>query len=90
MPRNILKMMLPTVSLLLLASPGLAWDAPDNGRRPPEPPPEAYRACKDKAEGDRVEMQGPHGEFMKAVCRKQGDCLIAVPSGRPPAPQDRD
>lgn len=72
--------------LALLSSVGLAFGGADNGRRPPEPPPEAYAACKGKEIGDKVVMKGPHGETMKAECREQGNRLVAVPAGRPPAP----
>jgi hypothetical protein len=76
--------------LLLLPSASLAWNDTDNDRRPPEPPPEAYQACRGKEEGSRVTLKGPHGEIMKAECRQQGDRLVAVPTGRPPAQRGRD
>lgn len=72
--------------LALLPSVGLAYGGSDNGQRPPEPPPEAYAACKGKQDGDKVMLKGPHGETMKAVCRVQGQRLVAVPAGRPAAP----
>jgi hypothetical protein len=74
------------VLLALLPSMGLAFDGSDRGQRPAEPPPEAYAACRGKEDGDKVLLKGPHGETMKAVCREQGNRLVAVPSGRPPAP----
>lgn len=84
------KRMLPGMLLLLvvvsLPSAGLAFGGSEDGRRPPEPPPEAYAACENKAAGDEVTLKGPHGHAMKGVCREQGDRLVAVPTERPSGP----
>lgn len=47
------------------------------------PPQEAYEACKDKSEGDSVELTTPRGDTLKAVCRKIHDRLAAVPENMP-------
>ncbi len=85
MPRKPLKSMLSGLLLFaLLPSVGMAFGGSDNGQRPTEPPPEAYAACKGKEDGDKVVLKGPQGETMQAMCREQGNRLVAVPSGRPP------
>lgn len=90
MRRKLLRCFLSGLLLLaLLPSVGLAFGETDNGQRPPEPPPEAYAACKGKEDGDKVVLKGPHGETLKAVCHEQDNRLVAVPSGRPPAPRDQ-
>lgn len=76
--------------VLLLPTLGLAFEGSSVGNRRPEPPPEAYAACKDKTAGDEVEVKDPRGHSMKAVCREQGDRLVAVPKDRPSGPPPRD
>jgi len=72
---------------VVLASPLYADDTPPGPPRPGEkrePPPFAFKACEGKAEGDRVTLSGPHGETLKAVCRKFPDGrLCAQPEGGP-------
>lgn len=67
--------------------------AAQNGSRPdgppPGPPPEAVAACKDKAEGARVEFKGRRGDTVSGVCKKIGEVLAAMPEGMPPPPQQR-
>jgi hypothetical protein len=76
--------------LFLLALPVLipalarASYGADRGRRPPEPPPQAFEACLDKSEGAAVELVSPRGDTMKAVCKTLGSRLVAVPEDPPP------
>lgn len=58
-----------------------AIDGPPDGGSRMGPPPEAIEACKDKNEGDKVEMTDPRGGKMSAVCKQIGDQLVAVPEG---------
>lgn len=50
------------------------------------PPPEAIDACKEKSEGAAVEITTPHGDTIKATCKKIKGQLVAVPEGGPPGP----
>lgn len=45
------------------------------------PPPQAYEACKDKNEGDSVEIVTPRGETIKATCKQIDGKLAAMPEG---------
>ena len=58
-----------------------------SGRDRPKPPPEAYKACEGKSEGDTAEMTGPDGRTMTGTCMMQGDTLVLRPdrSGPPPS-----
>lgn len=62
--------------------------APPDGP-PPGPPPEAVAACKDKAEGAKVQFKGRRGDTVSGVCKKMGEVLAAMPEGMPPPPQER-
>lgn len=55
--------------------------APGEGRG--KPPQEAFEICKDKAEGDSVEIETPRGDTIEAVCQPMDDTLVAVPADRP-------
>jgi len=57
-------------------------------------PPEAIEACKDKNEGDKVEITNSRMEKMKATCKQIDGQLIAVPEGdfrgqKVPSPSER-
>ena len=83
-----------TIILAILAMiPASSWSnfGADGDHRRPEPPQRAIDACLDKSEGASVEMADPQGDTMKAVCKKMGSQLVAVPEGPPPgekAPKD--
>ncbi len=83
------------VSLVLAASAFGQKDAPpaqEGGR--PQPPPEAFAACKDKQEGDKAELTGPQGQKITGTCVKHGEQLFLRPDregqggqeGRPQPP----
>ena len=65
--------------------PGGQPGGPQDGP-PRRPPPEALAACKGKADGAKVQFTGRRGETVKAVCKKIGDVMAAVPEGGPPPP----
>lgn len=44
-------------------------------------PPEAYKACEGKQEGDAVTFSGRDGESLKATCQTVDGKLVAVPEG---------
>ena len=78
--------------LTVLAVPAVAQaQAPDKKRdeasadqRPPhEPPPQAYVDCKDKKEGDKVQIVTPREEKISATCTVSPKGLFARPE-RPP------
>lgn len=56
---------------------------------PPGPQPEAVAACKDKAEGTKVQFKGHRGDSVSGVCKKMGDVMAAMPEGMPPPPPPR-
>jgi hypothetical protein len=58
-----------------------AMDGPPDSGRQMGPPPEAVEACKDKNEGDKVEITNPRGEKMDSVCEQIDGKLVAVPEG---------
>lgn len=43
------------------------------------PPPEAYEACENKAEGEAVSIETPRGHTLEASCQLKDDVLVAVP-----------
>jgi hypothetical protein len=68
--------------LLAMLAPVSVWAStglkePD-GRR--EPPQEAFEACREKSEGDVVEVTTPRGETIKATCRQINGKLAAMPN----------
>ena len=67
-------------SILLFGSASWAFDGPQ-GRGGRTPPPEAIEACKDKKEGETVEITIPQGEKIKATCKDINGQLAAVPEG---------
>jgi hypothetical protein len=78
------------ISLLLLGSVSVFAgqnDVPGGRRGQMGPPTEAYEACKDKSEGDSVEITTPRGETLKAVCKQINGKLAAMPEGGLRGPQ---
>jgi hypothetical protein len=58
-------------------------DASQEGQRP-EPPPEAFAACKGKKEGDKAELTGRQGETVTGTCQRgKGDQLVLRPDHPP-------
>lgn len=58
-------------------------DASADQRPPHEPPPQAYVDCKDKKEGDKVQITTPREEKISATCTASPKGLFARPE-RPP------
>lgn len=50
------------------------------------PPPEAYAACKGKAEGDSVTLTMPDGKSLTGTCRTMDGTLVAMPARGPGGP----
>ena len=71
------------LAMTLLSLTPVIGCAADGGRRQ-GPPPEAIKACKDKAVGDAVSFTGPRGESLAGTCKKINDQLVAVPEGMDP------
>lgn len=78
MKKNLIGMMMSSV--LLFGSASWAFDGPQ-GRGGRTPPPEAIEVCKDKNEGETVEITTPRGEKIKATCKDINGQLAAVPEG---------
>lgn len=80
--------MVGAVCLLAIMVPGMAL-ASNDFRRPPgerrRPPQAAFDICKDKSEGEAVELKTPNGTI-KATCKSFEGQLVAVPEGAPPPP----
>jgi len=79
---------------LLMLTTAAAKSPPPTQQDRPKPPPEAYSACKGKAEGANVTVTMPRGETMEAVCRMLDGELVATPKegqrhGDGPPPQPR-
>ena len=77
------------VCLLAILVPGMTLASTDFRRPPGErrrPPQEAFDICKDKSEGEAVELSTPNGTI-KAACKSIEGQLVAVPEGAPPPPQ---
>ncbi|MCW8885469.1 MAG: hypothetical protein OQK12_09475 [Motiliproteus sp.] len=47
------------------------------------PPPEAYKACEEKKDGDSVSFSGFRGETVAASCKTIDGKLVAVPNDKP-------
>lgn len=85
-----------TMPLLLiglsLAAPIASLASPDSKQEPParrEPTPEAFLACEEKAAGEAMVIETPHGDEIEAVCRYLDERLVAKPiNGPPPRPRD--
>lgn len=69
--------------LALGATTFAAWAQPERGGTPPAPPPEAYAACKGKAEGASVTLTMPDGKTLTGTCRTMNGTLVAMPAGGP-------
>ncbi|MDH4419334.1 MAG: hypothetical protein QE485_19160 [Acidovorax sp.] len=74
------------VLLALGATTLAAWAQPERGGTPPAPPPEAYAACKGKAEGASVTLTMPDGKTLAGTCRTMNGTLVAMPAGGPGGP----
>ncbi len=73
--------------LLAILIPAAAWGnggARQEGGRPGRPPQEAFAACENRNEGDRVTVGTPRGETITATCRGFEGRLAAHPDGPPP------
>lgn len=83
--------------LLLMGSASamaVTMDGPPGHGGTMVPPPETIEACKNKNEGDKVEIINPRGEKMKAICKQIDGQLVAVPEGdfrgpKVPSPGER-
>ena len=49
-----------------------------------KPPQEAINVCKEKSEGEAVEITTARGDTIKAFCRQINGQLVAVPEGGVP------
>lgn len=58
-------------------------EASTDQRPPHEPPPQAYVDCRDKKEGDKVQITTPREEKISATCTVSPKGLFARPE-RPP------
>ena len=65
-------------------------DASAEQRPPHEPPPQAYIDCKDKKEGDAVQIVTPRDEKISAKCTASPKGLFARPDRRPEGNRDAD
>lgn len=70
-------------ALLAATSTAPVLAQPPGGQTPPAPPPEAYAACKGKAEGASVTLTMPDGKSLAGTCRTMGGTLVAMPAGGP-------
>jgi len=74
-----------------LAGAAQTATAQNNGQRPdgppPGPPPEAVAACKNQADGAKVQFTGHRGETVKGRCRKMGEVMAAMPEDGMPPPR---
>ncbi|MBV7538764.1 hypothetical protein KW842_23600 [Duganella sp. sic0402] len=86
---KVIKHWMLTAALAGCALGASAQNNPPQDGPPPGPPPEAVAACKDKAEGAKVQFKGRHGDTVNAICRKMGEVLAAMPEGMPPPPPQR-
>ena len=62
-----------------------AQQARGQGGHERRPPPEAFEACADKAQGDSVTFETRRGDSLSGTCEMIEDSLVAVPDN---APQD--
>lgn len=52
------------------------------------PPPQAFEACTDKAEGDSCQFEGRHG-LVEGVCKTRKEQLVCVPDrGKKPRKEE--
>lgn len=84
---SLIRSSLARLALLALgATTVAAWAQPERGGTPPTPPPEAYAACKGKAEGASVTLTMPDGKSLTGTCRTMNGTLVAMPAGGPGGP----
>jgi len=84
---SLIRSSLARLTLLALgATTVAAWAQPERGGTPPAPPPEAYAACKGKAEGASVTLTMPDGKSLTGTCRTMNGTLVAMPAGGPGGP----
>lgn len=84
---SLIRSSLARLALLALgATTVAAWAQPERGGTPPAPPPEAYAACKGKAEGASVTLTMPDGKTLPGTCRTMNGTLVAMPAGGPGGP----
>lgn len=50
------------------------------GRR--GPPPEAYTACENKADGDTAQFENPRGKTVIGTCEQEGEKMVLRPNNR--------
>jgi hypothetical protein len=74
------------LAMMLPASVWASGGPTEPGERR-EPPQEAFEACREKNEGDVVEVTTSRGESIKSTCRKNKDQLVAVPEGDSRSPE---
>ncbi|MCO5355854.1 hypothetical protein [Acidovorax kalamii] len=84
---SLIRSSLARLALLALGANAVAaWAQPERGGTPPAPPPEAYAACKGKAEGASVTLTMPDGKSLTGTCRTMNGTLVAMPAGGPGGP----
>ena len=71
------------LSMTLLGLLSACAHAGPEGQRPSGPPPEAFSACENMAEGDQVSFSGRNGESIEATCEEHDGKLVAVPLNPP-------
>jgi len=82
---------LPALTLIAglglgLAAPAPACESEADGRRAGRrgPPPEAYAACADRAQGDACTVTTRRGDELTGECGLRNDEIFCMPEGGPP------
>ena len=56
-----------------------------------KPPKEAFEACENKVEGEKISFMTPRGDQLEATCKSMKDILVAVPlHGKKPPKRNKD